>query len=47
MTDSVPGKLGKYKIIEEVWRGGFAAVYKVVDTTLDRVVAPTRRASNF
>ena len=26
MTDSVPEKLGKYKIIEEVGRGGFAAV---------------------
>jgi serine/threonine protein kinase len=39
MTDSVPEKLGKYKIIEEVGRGGFAAVYKAVDTTLDRIVA--------
>ncbi len=39
MTDSIPEKLGKYKIIEEVGRGGFAAVYKAVDTTLDRVVA--------
>ncbi|NIO72479.1 MAG: protein kinase [Anaerolineae bacterium] len=39
MTDSVPEKLGKYKIIEEVGRGGFAAVYKAVDTTLDRTVA--------
>ncbi len=39
MTDSVPEKLGKYRIIEEVGRGGFAAVYKAVDTTLDRVVA--------
>ena len=32
MADSVPEKLGKYKIIEEVGRGGFAAVYKAVDT---------------
>jgi Tol biopolymer transport system component len=39
MTDSVPEKLGKYKIIEEVGRGGFAAVYKAMDTTLDRTVA--------
>jgi serine/threonine-protein kinase len=39
MTDSVPEKLGKYKIIEEVGRGGFAAVYKAVDTTLERTVA--------
>jgi formylglycine-generating enzyme required for sulfatase activity len=39
MSDSVPEKLGKYKIIEEVGRGGFAAVYKAVDTTLDRTVA--------
>jgi serine/threonine-protein kinase len=37
--DSVPEKLGKYRIIEEVGRGGFAAVYKAVDTTLDRTVA--------
>jgi len=39
MSDSAPEKLGKYKIIEEVGRGGFAAVYKAVDTTLDRTVA--------
>jgi hypothetical protein len=39
MTDSVPEKLGKYEIIEEVGRGGFAAVYRAVDTTLDRTVA--------
>jgi Tol biopolymer transport system component/predicted Ser/Thr protein kinase len=39
MTDSVPEKLGKYEIIEEVGRGGFAAVYKAMDTTLDRTVA--------
>ena len=39
MADSVPEKLGKYKIIEEVGRGGFAAVYKAVDTTLNRTVA--------
>jgi serine/threonine protein kinase len=39
MTDSVPEKLGKYKIITEVGQGDFAAVYKAVDTTLDRTVA--------
>jgi serine/threonine-protein kinase len=39
MTDSVPENLGKYKIIAEIGRGGFAAVYKAVDTTLDRTVA--------
>jgi len=39
MTDSVPEKLGKYRIIEEVGRGSFAAVYKAVDTTLERTVA--------
>jgi len=39
MTDSLPEKLGKYKIVEEVGRGGFAAVYKAVDTTLSRTVA--------
>ncbi len=39
MTDSVSEKLGKYKIITEVGRGGFAAVYKAVDTTLNRTVA--------
>jgi serine/threonine protein kinase len=39
MTDQFPEEFGKYKIIEEVGRGGFAAVYKAVDTTLDRTVA--------
>jgi serine/threonine-protein kinase len=39
MTNSLPEKLGKYKIIEEVGRGGFAAVCKAVDTTLNRTVA--------
>jgi len=39
MADQFPGEFGKYKIIEEVGRGGFAAVYKAVDTTLDRTVA--------
>lgn len=32
-------QLGKYRIIEEIGRGGFAAVYRAVDTELDRQVA--------
>ena len=39
MADQFPEKFGKYKIIEEVGRGGFADVYKAIDTTLDRAVA--------
>jgi serine/threonine-protein kinase len=39
MTDQFPEKFGKYKIVEEVGRGGFADVYKGIDTTLDRTVA--------
>jgi len=39
MADQFPEKFGKFKIIEEVGRGGFADVYKAIDTTLDRTVA--------
>ncbi|TEU13764.1 MAG: serine/threonine protein kinase [Anaerolineales bacterium] len=39
MADQFPEKFGKYKIIEEVGRGGFADVYKGIDTTLNRTVA--------
>ena len=39
MQDLAGRSLGKYQILEEIGRGGFAAVYKALDTTLDRVVA--------
>jgi serine/threonine protein kinase len=34
-----PGKLGKYHILEELGKGGFATVYRALDTTLEREVA--------
>lgn len=32
-------QLGKYQILDELGRGGFATVYRALDTTLDREVA--------
>ncbi len=32
-------RFGKYRILDELGRGGFATVYRAIDTTLDRTVA--------
>jgi len=38
MTEPI-SSIGKYRIIEELGHGGFATVYKALDTTLDREIA--------
>jgi len=37
MTESK--RIGKYEILDEIGRGGFAVVYRARDTSLDRIVA--------
>ena len=32
-------QLGKYRIVDELGRGGFSTVYRAIDTTLEREVA--------
>ena len=42
-----PRHIGKYEIIEEIGRGGFAVVYKARDTKMEREVALKVIAGGF
>ncbi len=39
MPDPALGQLGKYEILDEIGRGGFATVYRALDADLGRIVA--------
>ena len=39
MPDTLPSRLGRYVLQSELGRGGFAVVYRALDTSLERVIA--------
>ena len=39
MPDTPPNRLGKYEILAEIGKGGFATVHRARDTDLGRTVA--------